>query len=90
MRQRKIKNIEERLNDFSALTINNPQHLKGKWKTVFNNDHPIYLEIGCGKGPSIMALTLSGFSAPPASRCSPVTPRRAPVRLPNSWRVTSS
>ena len=34
MRQRKIKNIEERLNDFSALTINNPQHLKGKWKTV--------------------------------------------------------
>ena len=53
MRQRKIKNIEERLNDFSALTINNPQHLKGKWKTVFNNDHPIYLEIGCGKGQFI-------------------------------------
>ena len=53
MRQRKIKNIEERLNDFSALTINNPQHLKGKWKTVFNNDHPIYLDIGCGKGQFI-------------------------------------
>ena len=53
MRQRKIKNIEERLNDFSALTINNPQHLKGKWKTVFNNDHPIYLEIGRGKGQFI-------------------------------------
>ena len=53
MRQRKIKNIEERLNDFSALTINDPQHLKGKWKTVFNNDHPIYLEIGCGKGQFI-------------------------------------
>ncbi|MFR1724207.1 tRNA (guanosine(46)-N7)-methyltransferase TrmB [Emergencia timonensis] len=53
MRQRKIKNIEERLNDFSALTINNPQHLKGKWKTVFNNEHPIYLEIGCGKGQFI-------------------------------------
>lgn len=53
MRQRKIKNIEERLNDFSALTINDPQHLKGKWKTVFNNEHPIYLEIGCGKGQFI-------------------------------------
>ena len=53
MRQRKIKNIEERLNDFSALTINDPQHLKGKWKPVFNNDHPIYLEIGCGKGQFI-------------------------------------
>lgn len=50
MRQRKIKNIEERLDDFSAFTIKDPQNLKGKWKTVFGNDHPIYLEIGCGKG----------------------------------------
>jgi len=26
-------------------------HLRGKWKTdFFNNDHPITLELGCGKG----------------------------------------
>lgn len=24
---------------------------KGKWKELFGNDNPIYLEIGCGKGP---------------------------------------
>ncbi|MEE9349244.1 MAG: tRNA (guanosine(46)-N7)-methyltransferase TrmB [Flavobacteriaceae bacterium] len=24
--------------------------LKGKWHTFFNNDHPIILELGCGKG----------------------------------------
>ena len=23
---------------------------KGKWKTYFNNDNPIVLELGCGKG----------------------------------------
>lgn len=28
----------------------NPFHLKGKWKEVFNNELPIDLEIGCGKG----------------------------------------
>lgn len=50
MRQRKIKNIEERLEDFGFFTIKNPQRFKGNWKEVFGNDHPIYLEIGCGKG----------------------------------------
>ncbi len=50
MRQRKLKNIDERLEDFCDFTIENPQRLKGKWKEAFGNDHPIYLEIGCGKG----------------------------------------
>ena len=50
MRQRKIKNIEERLAEYRDFTIENPQSLKGKWREVFGNDHPIYLEIGCGKG----------------------------------------
>ena len=50
MRQRKLKNIDERLEDFCDYTIENPQSFKGKWKEAFGNDHPIYLEIGCGKG----------------------------------------
>jgi tRNA (guanine-N7-)-methyltransferase len=30
--------------------------LKGKWHTHFNNNHPIILELGCGKGEYTIAL----------------------------------
>lgn len=30
--------------------------LKGKWQTFFKNDHPIILELGCGKGEYTIAL----------------------------------
>ena len=38
---------EEAIDDFS---------LKGKWKRHFNNDHPIVLELGCGKGEYTVGL----------------------------------
>ncbi len=31
-------------------------HLKGKWNTIFNNENPIILELGCGKGEYSIAL----------------------------------
>jgi len=31
-------------------------HLKGKWHTFFDNDNPIVLELGCGKGEYTLAL----------------------------------
>jgi len=31
-------------------------HLKGKWNTIFNNNNPIILELGCGKGEYSIAL----------------------------------
>jgi len=31
-------------------------YLKGKWHTFFKNDHPIVLELGCGKGEYTLAL----------------------------------
>ena len=31
-----------------------PRDMKGKWHEVFGNDHPIYLEIGAGKGNFII------------------------------------
>ena len=35
----------------------NPEDFKGKWITKFkNNDNPIYLELGCGKGSFISEL----------------------------------
>lgn len=30
--------------------ITNPREYKGKWQQLFNNNNPIYLELGCGKG----------------------------------------
>lgn len=35
----------------SKFYIKNPEEAKGKWKEYFkNNDNPIHLELGCGKG----------------------------------------
>ena len=53
MRQRKIKDIEEKLEQYLHLMVGNPEENKGKWNELFGNDHPIYLEIGCGKGQFI-------------------------------------
>ncbi len=33
--------------------ITNPSNNKGNWRKSFNNDNPIYLELGCGKGTFI-------------------------------------
>lgn len=30
--------------------ITNPREYKGKWQQLFDNNNPIYLELGCGKG----------------------------------------
>ncbi|KMT21077.1 tRNA (guanosine(46)-N7)-methyltransferase TrmB [Clostridium cylindrosporum] len=34
----------------TKFVITNPRDFKGKWNKEFNNDKPIYLELGCGKG----------------------------------------
>jgi len=54
MRQRNIRNLEEKLADNADFLIEEPKMMKGKWKEVFGNDNPIYLEIGCGKGQFII------------------------------------
>lgn len=52
MRIRNVKNKEEILNNCSFL-IENPKEYKGKFKELFANDNPIYLEMGMGKGQFI-------------------------------------
>lgn len=49
MRIRKKKWVDEELEKCTFL-IKNPENQKGKWKEIFNNQNPIYLELGCGKG----------------------------------------
>ena len=53
MRLRNVKNKEEILSSCKYL-IENPNEYKGKWKELFNNDNPIYIEIGMGKGDFII------------------------------------
>lgn len=56
MRLRKVKNALERLRAYPAYFIDSPLEFKGNWKEVFQNDHPIHIEIGCGKGQFISQL----------------------------------
>jgi tRNA (guanine-N7-)-methyltransferase len=53
MRLRNVKNKEEILNS-SQYLIKNPEEYIGKWRELFNNDNPIYIEIGMGKGKFII------------------------------------
>ena len=34
--------------------IDNPSIYKGKWHKLFNNNNPIYIELGMGKGDFII------------------------------------
>ena len=52
MRIRNVKNKEEILDNCYFL-LNNPKEYKGRFKELFNNDNPIYVEIGMGKGQFI-------------------------------------
>ena len=42
----------------SKFYIDNPEDYKGKWKELFGNNNPIYLELGCGKGGFISQLAV--------------------------------
>ncbi|MFI3307968.1 MAG: tRNA (guanosine(46)-N7)-methyltransferase TrmB [Mycoplasmatota bacterium] len=53
MRLRNVKGASETIKN-NAHVINNPKDYKGKIKTIFNNDFPIHLEIGMGKGKFII------------------------------------
>lgn len=43
--------------------IDNPEEIKGKWKTIFENqENPIHLELGCGKGQFISNLASNNLN----------------------------
>ena len=53
MRLRNVKNKKE-IMDNSSYLVKDPTSYKGKWKELFNNNNPIYIEIGMGKGQFII------------------------------------
>ena len=57
MRQRNVKNKKEIIEN-SKYFIGNPNDYKGVWKYLFQNDNPIHIEIGMGKGQFIIENAL--------------------------------
>ena len=55
MRLRNIPGADEVVAN-SPYCIQTPTEHKGSWSAVFENDHPIHIEIGMGKGRFIMDL----------------------------------
>jgi tRNA (guanine-N7-)-methyltransferase len=68
MRQRRIKNIEDKLALYGTLLVDRPESNRGKWRQVFDRPdgtgvseappQSLYAEIGCGKGRFITESAL--------------------------------
>ncbi len=56
MRQRRVKNEEERLAEHDQYLIDVPKEQRGKWSENFKNNNEIYAEFGCGKGQFVITL----------------------------------
>ncbi|WP_310602469.1 tRNA (guanosine(46)-N7)-methyltransferase TrmB [Anaerosporobacter sp.] len=55
MRLRNVKGARENI-AVNQFVVHNPEECKGKWRELFQNDNPIHIEIGMGKGKFIQAL----------------------------------
>lgn len=53
MRLKHIKDADKIIKK-SNYIIENPEEYKGKWNKLFNNNNPIYIELGMGKGDFII------------------------------------
>ncbi len=58
MRLRNVKNKEEIMKNSSLLIVDYPSK-KNHWNEEFNNNNPIYIEIGMGKGDFILGNALT-------------------------------
>ena len=58
MRLRNIKGSKEFI-EASPYVIQEPEQWKGKWSSLFHNEHPLHIEIGMGKGQFIHELAAS-------------------------------
>lgn len=57
MRLRNIKGSREEI-AVNEYVVHEPEKLKGNWKNFFENNNPIHVEIGMGKGKFICQLAL--------------------------------
>lgn len=68
MRQRKIKNVEQKMEAYEAWIVRDPEDLRGVWRGRFGDPtaaetcgvrRRLYLEIGCGRGQFIINTALA-------------------------------
>lgn len=55
MRLRNVKGSKEKIDNCKFIILNYDEY-KGKFNTLFNNDNPIHIEIGMGKGDFIIGM----------------------------------
>ena len=55
MRLRNIPSADDTIAE-SQYCIQTPESFRGSWQSVFQNDHPLHIEIGMGKGHFILQL----------------------------------
>ncbi len=55
MRQRRLKNLDEKYEAYEDLLVYEPASVRGRWSEL-SGGAPLYLEIGCGKGKFISEL----------------------------------
>ena len=55
MRLRNIPGAKDAI-ESSPYVIHEPAQNKGRWNEIFKNNHPIYIEVGMGKGRFLMDL----------------------------------
>lgn len=76
MRQRRIKDIDTKIEKYEEYIVPDPAEQKGKWREYFgedNSDKKLFVEIGCGKGrfivdsakanPDGLYVAVEGFSS---------------------------
>ena len=50
MRYRRVKGATEKIERLREYLVAAPEELRGRWsREAFGNDHPLFLEMGCGK-----------------------------------------
>lgn len=55
MRLRNVKGSRDTI-EHNPFVIREPEALKGNWAEAFGNDHPIFIEVGMGKGKFLTEL----------------------------------
>ena len=57
MRQRRIKDLDSKIEAFRQYCIDSPGEYKGRWREEFAGSRPFAIEIGCGKGQFITRMS---------------------------------
>ena len=57
MRQRKVKNLDVKYEEYEDILAGEPGAMRGKWAQR-SGGRPVYLEIGCGKGKFISEMAV--------------------------------